>query len=112
MRRREFITIIGGAAAWPLVARAQQEERVRRLGVLTGGPNDASFRSDFTVFQKALQHLGWIEGHNIEFNVRSGDNNAQRVTTEAKECVLSPMSYLPVHLTLSFPYALRPARFP
>ena len=88
MRRREFLGVIAGAATeWPFIACAQQGERVRRIGVLTGGPNDASFRSDLTAFQKALQHLGWIEGRNVEFNVRSGDNNAQRVTTEAKELV-------------------------
>ena len=88
MRRREFITLLGGTvAAWPVAARAQQRERLRRIGVLTGGPNDLSFRSDLTAFQKALQQLGWIEGRNVEFNVRSGDNNAQRVTTEAKELV-------------------------
>jgi putative ABC transport system substrate-binding protein len=88
MKRREFITLIGGAAAtWPLAARAQQDERVRRIGILTGGPNDALFRSELTAFQKALQHLGWIEGRNVEFNIRSGDNDAERVTTEAKELV-------------------------
>lgn len=88
MRRREFVSLLGGAvAAWPLAARGQQGERVRRIGVLTGGSNDAGFRSDLTAFQKALQHLGWIEGRNVEFNIRSGDNNVQRVTTEAKELV-------------------------
>jgi len=87
MKRREFIMLVGGVVAMPFAARAQQGERVRRIGVLTGGSNDTSFRSDLTAFQKALQHLGWIEGRNVEFNVRSGDNNAQRVTTEAKELV-------------------------
>jgi ABC-type uncharacterized transport system substrate-binding protein len=88
MRRREFLGAIGAVAAGrPFIARAQQGELLRRIGVLTGGPNDASFRSDLTAFQKALQHLGWIEGRNVEFNVRSGDNNAQRVATEAKELV-------------------------
>src|SRR5664279_1203541 len=88
MRRREFITLLGGAAvAWPLAARAQQGGPVRRIGILAGGPNDAIFRSELTVFQKALQHLGWIEGRNVEFNVRSGDNNTERLKTEAKELV-------------------------
>ena len=88
MKRREFIALLGGAGvAWPVVTWGQQPEQVRRIGVLTGGPNDVSFRSDFSVFQKALQHLGWIEGRNIEFNIRSGDNNSQRVMTEAKELV-------------------------
>src|SRR5262249_38081801 len=85
MRRREFITLLGSAAMTSVAAHAQQDERVRRIGVLTGGPNDSSFRSDLSAFQKALQHLGWIEGRNVEFNVRSGDNDAQRVAIEAKE---------------------------
>ena len=87
LKRREFIAGLGGAAAWPVVARGQQADRVRRIGILTGGPNDAIFRFELTVFQKALQHLGWIEGRNVEFNVRSGDNNAERIATEARELV-------------------------
>src|SRR5450759_4867395 len=87
MQRREFITLIGGAAAaWPVVVRAQQPA-MRRVGILTGGPNDPNFRSELTVFQKALQQLGWIEGRNVEFNIRSGDNNAERVKIEAKELI-------------------------
>jgi putative ABC transport system substrate-binding protein len=79
--------MLGSAAMTSVAARAQQNERVRRIGVLTGGPNDPSFRSDLAAFQKSLQHLGWIEGRNVEFNVRSGDNDAQRVAIEAKELV-------------------------
>ena len=73
MKRREFITLIGGAAAgWPLAARAQQRERIRRVGVLFGGPNDADFRSKLAAFQQTLQQLGWVEGRNIEFDIRWG----------------------------------------
>jgi hypothetical protein len=85
----------------PLDARAQQGERVRRIGVLTGGPNDTSFRSDLSAFQKRLKHLGWIEGRNVEFNVRSGDNNAQCIVTEAKELVRFRKSYVPPALLSS-----------
>jgi putative ABC transport system substrate-binding protein len=88
MRRREFITLLGGAAgAWPIAVQGQLGERLRRVGVLTGGPNDAAFRSDLTAFQKGLEHLGWIEGRNVEFNVRSGDNDVKRIAVEAKELV-------------------------
>ena len=90
MRRRQFITLIGGAAAasaWPLSARAQQGERVRRIGVLYGGPNDATFRSEFAAFQQTLQQLGWVEGRNIEFDIRWGSNDADRVLQEARELV-------------------------
>ena len=88
MKRREFITLIGGAAAgWPLAARAQQRERIRRVGVLFGGPNDADFRSKLAAFQQTLQQLGWVEGRNIEFDIRWGGNDADRVLQEARELV-------------------------
>jgi putative ABC transport system substrate-binding protein len=84
MKRRDFITLVGGAvgAAWPLAARAQQAERIRRIGVLFGGPNDEIFRSKFSVFQQTLQQLSWIDGHNIEFNIRWG-MDPERLMTEA-----------------------------
>jgi hypothetical protein len=68
-------------------ARAQQRERMRRIGVLVGGPNDATFRSRFAAFQQALQQLDWIEGRNIEFNIRWGSNDAERLTAESRELV-------------------------
>ena len=87
MRRRDFITLMGGAVAWPLTAHAQQPERMRRIGVLFGGPNDAEFRSKFAAFQQTLQQLGWVEGRNIEFDIRWGGNDADRVSQEARELV-------------------------
>jgi putative ABC transport system substrate-binding protein len=88
MRRREFIAAIGSAAVgWPLAVRAQQPERIRRIGVLFGGSNDANFRSKFAVFEQMLQQLGWIDGRNIEFNIRWGGNDAERIMTEARELV-------------------------
>jgi putative ABC transport system substrate-binding protein len=88
MKRREFIMLIGGAVAvWPLAARAQQPERIRRIGVLFGGPNDAEFRSKLGAFQQTLQQLGWVEGRNIEFDIRWGGNDADRVLQEARELV-------------------------
>jgi putative ABC transport system substrate-binding protein len=64
MRRREFITLLGGAAAgWPLAARAQQGERMRRIGVLlTLAESDPEVKAWLTAFQEGLQQLGWAQG--------------------------------------------------
>jgi putative ABC transport system substrate-binding protein len=74
VKRREFITLIGGMAAWPLAARAQQPERMRRIGVLTGSSpeTDPEFRRRFVALRQALQQLGWIEGSNIRLDYRFG----------------------------------------
>ena len=62
MRRREFITLIGGAAAWPLAARAQQPERTRRVGVLVNGANaDPEIQARMAAFRERLEQLGWAE---------------------------------------------------
>jgi putative ABC transport system substrate-binding protein len=74
VRRREFITLIGGAAAvWPLAARAQQPERMRRIGVLAGAAqeNDPDAQGFLAVFRQTLQQLGWIEGRNVRYEYRS-----------------------------------------
>jgi putative tryptophan/tyrosine transport system substrate-binding protein len=66
MKRREFMTLLGGAAAWPLAARAQQAERVRRIGVLAAyAENDPEAQARVVAFRQALQGLGWTEGLNI-----------------------------------------------
>src|SRR6516162_6262733 len=64
MKRREFITLLGGAAAWPVVARAQSE-RVRRIGVLMA-LDDADLRATYAAFVEALQQLGWTDGRNVQ----------------------------------------------
>src|SRR5262249_4894044 len=69
--RREFITLLGGAAAWPLAAEAQQTERVRRIGVLVPfGESDPVLRTRVTVFRDALAELGWVEGRNLRVDYR------------------------------------------
>jgi len=80
MRRREFITLIGGAAAWPLVARAQQPERMRLIGVLLPyRDNDPEGHGRFDKFRQSLHQLGWIDGHNVRIDHRwAGDDNAIR----------------------------------
>jgi ABC-type uncharacterized transport system substrate-binding protein len=71
MRRREFITGLVSAAAWPVVARAQQPERVRRIGVLMGSnENDAEGKRRLSAFTQALADLGWIDGRNVRMDVR------------------------------------------
>jgi putative tryptophan/tyrosine transport system substrate-binding protein len=70
MKRRDFITLIGGAAvAWPLAARAQQGDRMRRVGVLSNpGADDAEMQSRTAAFAQGLQELGWIVGRNLQID--------------------------------------------
>jgi len=71
MKRREFITLLGGAAAWPLAARAQQPERMRRIGVLLpAAPDDAEQQSWLGAFLQGLAQSGWITGRNIRIETR------------------------------------------
>jgi putative tryptophan/tyrosine transport system substrate-binding protein len=72
MRRRDFITILGGTAVtWPLAARAQQAERVRRLGVLmSNSEDDPLAQARVTAFRQALAELGWTEGRNLKIDWR------------------------------------------
>ena len=72
MRRRKFITLLGGAAAaWPMAARAQQADRVRRIGVLMGGDeNDPLAKAYVSAFTQALAALGWTDGRNVRIDLR------------------------------------------
>jgi hypothetical protein len=71
MRRRDFITLLVGAATWPLVARAQQTERMRRIGVLIGtAANDAEGQARIAAFLQGLQELHWIVGRNTRIDIR------------------------------------------
>jgi ABC-type uncharacterized transport system substrate-binding protein len=84
MRRREFITFIGGAAAWPMAARAQQPERMRRIGVLTGASGLVS-DARLDAFLKALAQLGWTEGQNVRLEIRRGGGDADAIRKHAAE---------------------------
>ena len=80
MRRREFITLLGGAAAWPLAARAQQTDRMRRVGVLMGySEADPAAQAQVAALRQELQKLGWDEGRNIRIDVRFPGTDAGRV---------------------------------
>ena len=70
MKRRTFIVGLGSAAAWPVVARAQQGDRVRRIGILMpGDENDPAFNSRIPAFTQALADLGWADGRNVRIDV-------------------------------------------
>ena len=87
MRRREFITLLGGAAAaWPLKAHAQQPERMRRIGVLAPtAPDDAEAQTRFAALRQGLQRFGWIEGRNLQIDARWGAGDAGAIGRAATE---------------------------
>ena len=86
MKRREFILALGGAAApWPLAARAQQPERVRRIGSLTGIADDSITQARLATFLETLQQLGWTEGQNVQVDRRWGGGDADRIRKYAAE---------------------------
>ena len=87
MKRREFIMLVGGAlVAWPLAARAQQPERMRRIGVLVGGRvTDPVSKSQSAALLQGLQQLGWTDGRNIRIDYRWGDGNADDIRKYSAE---------------------------
>src|SRR6516225_5332196 len=89
MRRREFITLLAGAtASWPLVARAQQPERVRRIGVLMGlAASDPDASGWISAFEQVLQKSGWSEGRNIKIEYRFGTGDARIIRAYAAELI-------------------------
>lgn len=88
MRRRQFITLIGGAAAaWPCAVRAQQTERVRRVGVLFATANDVEGQARAALLRQGLSELGWTEGRNIRIDYQWGGGDAARTKTIAVELV-------------------------
>jgi putative ABC transport system substrate-binding protein len=92
MRRREFITLLGGAAAaWPLPARAQQADRVRRIAMLiaTYSPTDREGQARVAAFLDRLQRLGWTEGRNVRIEYRWGGGDIDRTNAAAAELVRS-----------------------
>jgi putative ABC transport system substrate-binding protein len=88
MKRRAFIGLLGGAAAWPLAARAQQGERIRRVGLLTGlAQDDPEAQARIKAFQQRLQELGWTDGRNIHIDYRWTAGDVGRTKTYAAELV-------------------------
>ena len=88
LKRRQFITLLGGAAAgWPLAARAQQTERVRRIGVLMGYAEDPAAKADLAASVQGLQQLGWADGRNVRIDYRWANGDVDRMRAAAKELV-------------------------
>ena len=83
MKRREFITLLGGGAAvWPLAARAQEPVRIRRIGILTpNAEGDLDVQVRLKAFVEGLQKLGWTNGHNVQIDVRFAGGNDDRFRT-------------------------------
>ena len=98
MRRREFITLISGATAWPVLAQAQRAEQVRRIGVLTQGSVNSHPTPPFRAFLKTLHEAGWDEGNNLKIEWRFSEGSAETLPRLAKELV-----ELPVELIVTAP---------
>src|SRR5215470_305625 len=88
MRRRDFITLLGGAAAWPGVAIGEQADRLRRVGVLMGfGENDSEGILWLSSFIRGFRELGWTDGQNVRLDIRWGASDLNRQRTYARELV-------------------------
>jgi putative ABC transport system substrate-binding protein len=88
IRRREFITLLGGAASWPLAANVQQGDRVRRIGVLVPfDENDPEGKRRVSAFTQALAGFGWIDGRNVRMDLRWGGVDVDRIRALAQELV-------------------------
>jgi ABC-type uncharacterized transport system substrate-binding protein len=86
MRRREFILALGGAAAWPLAARAQQPERMRHVGVLMASTaDDPDYQARIAAFQQGLQQLGWSDGRNVHIDTRWATTKPDDIRRHAAE---------------------------
>src|SRR5215471_1963359 len=88
IRRREFITLLGGATAWPLAARPQQGDRVRRIGVLMAfDEDDPEGKLRYSAFTQALADLGWTDGRNARIDLRWAGSDSNRIGALAQELV-------------------------
>src|SRR5262245_59568295 len=86
LRRRQFITLLVGAAAWPLAARAKQGERMRRIGMLVGfAESDPESPARLAAFRQGLERLGWKEGRTVHIEYRWGGGDPTRMRAHAKE---------------------------
>jgi len=100
MNRREFIVGLGSAAAWPVVARAQQDGRVRRIGVLMGGDeNDPAWKPRLSAFTQALADLGWTDSRNVRVDLRWGGGDTNRMRALAQELVGLQPDIIVTHTT-------------
>jgi putative ABC transport system substrate-binding protein len=101
MRRRQFVTLIGSAAAaWPLAARAQRNERTRRVGVLFGSASDAAALGWMAAFQQELQEMGWTNNRNVYIDSRFAGGDVDRMRAQAAELVGMPADVIVASGTL------------
>jgi putative tryptophan/tyrosine transport system substrate-binding protein len=98
IQRREFITLLAGAATWPLAARAQQSERIRRIGVLmNSAASDSTGQSYVGAFVQSLRKLGWVDGKNLHIDWRWHTGGADQAGTYAEElAALAPEVIFPL----------------
>ena len=88
MRRREFITLVGGAAAWPLSVRAKEPDRIRRIGLLLPfSADNPELQPELAVFKKSLQDAGWTEGRHVRLEIRFTDASAEQIRIAATDLV-------------------------
>jgi putative tryptophan/tyrosine transport system substrate-binding protein len=98
MKRREFISLLGGAAAWPVAAQAQQGDRIRRVGVLMPiARGDLEAQKRIGAFVQALEKLGWLEGKAVAFEMRYADGKPERLPALASELVQANVDVVVTH---------------
>src|SRR5262245_39864494 len=110
--RRKFLATLGGAAAaWPLTARAQQSERIRKIGVLMGAPDTSTDQqAGLAVFMQSLHQLGWTEDRNVQLEIRWGGGDPARVRRYAEELVALPVEVIMTSGALALEALLRATR--
>jgi len=97
LKRREFITLLGSASvAWPLVARVQQREQMRRIGVLMSAASETDQQAGVTLFLEVLHQLGWIDGHNVRVEIRWARGDPAEARKDAEELVALPADVIMV----------------
>src|SRR6516165_3571508 len=107
MRRREFTVLLGGAAAWPLAARAQQREQMRRIGVLMSAASETDQQAGVTLFLEVLHKLGWIDSHNVRVEIRWARGDPAEARKDAEELVALPADVIMVTGQLGLEVLLR-----
>src|SRR5215468_11884857 len=107
MKRRAFIALIGGATAWPLAVRAQQPDRMRRIGVLMSAASETDQQAGVTLFLEVLHQLGWIDGHNVRVEIRWARGDPAEARKDAEELVALPADVIMVTGQLGLEALLR-----
>jgi putative ABC transport system substrate-binding protein len=107
MRRRAFVTLVGAAAAWPLVARAQQREQMRRIGVLMSASNETDQQAGLAVFRETLHQLDWMDARNMRVEVRWARGDPAEARRGAEELVALPADVIMVTGALGLEVLMR-----